>query len=559
MFALDWVLGQNSGSTGAIDMVAIRRADGTLSCTPFHVKLAHGAKRGENKIVKLRVNGELASFHMKLGMAGEAFFVERTQERVHRKYITSPPESPFQSGVNASSRGGSSPVQADVSALGASTGSSSSIHTGLPNPFPQMSVAEATKTTQQHSFRDPDLPPAPGTELAVAADGKLLHFSAEQSPVRAGRSRTRSLDDGVDGSLEADAAASRAGAEGQGAVRRRSNSMIIPLQAQVPSSPQAQAERERRAPVENEQAQRKADEENPPSWTWMWGAMPTNMNKVTPHTPTLTLTLTPTRTLTLTLPLSAPLSAPLHQIKRESKRRNSGSEENEGTGKVASSSSFSGAEQLEASDAGLNPVPFRRADSTASAGGRRDIFPGAHGTVECACCGLATLSERGAFEVCATCGWEDDGREGDEEDDEHDHDHDGSTADDPKIRDSSSASTGDNTNASSDKIAGNAGSSRRNSSSGNTTSLAEARRLFRLKVTLPHLNPFHLTPTLILTLTLTLTLSSNQRLPSFPTPARVPRSGSLLAQAGLSPCVGTFCRSCQGRPSRCLTPKPSCR
>lgn len=28
----------------------------------------------------------------------------------------------------------------------------------------------------------------------------------------------------------------------------------------------------------------------------------------------------------------------------------------------------------------------------------------------CPCCGLPTLSERGAFDVCCVCGWEDDGQ-----------------------------------------------------------------------------------------------------------------------------------------------------
>jgi hypothetical protein len=29
----------------------------------------------------------------------------------------------------------------------------------------------------------------------------------------------------------------------------------------------------------------------------------------------------------------------------------------------------------------------------------------------CPCCGYWTLSERGTFEICAECGWEDDGQD----------------------------------------------------------------------------------------------------------------------------------------------------
>ncbi|MET8581776.1 CPCC family cysteine-rich protein [Streptomyces collinus] len=36
------------------------------------------------------------------------------------------------------------------------------------------------------------------------------------------------------------------------------------------------------------------------------------------------------------------------------------------------------------------------------------------GSYRCPCCGFVTLSERGAFEICPVCFWEDDGQ------DEHD-------------------------------------------------------------------------------------------------------------------------------------------
>ncbi|WP_429002049.1 CPCC family cysteine-rich protein [Xanthomonas sacchari] len=36
--------------------------------------------------------------------------------------------------------------------------------------------------------------------------------------------------------------------------------------------------------------------------------------------------------------------------------------------------------------------------------------------LRCPCCGYKTLSERGAFEICAVCFWEDDGQDDDDAD-----------------------------------------------------------------------------------------------------------------------------------------------
>ena len=92
---LEWVLGSPSAQAGAIDVIAVRRADGTLSCSPFHVKLGKASKKGEKKIVKLKVNGKDVDLSMKLGPAGEAFFVERTREYVRRDVVASNPTTPF--------------------------------------------------------------------------------------------------------------------------------------------------------------------------------------------------------------------------------------------------------------------------------------------------------------------------------------------------------------------------------------------------------------------------------------------------------------------------------
>ena len=37
--------------------------------------------------------------------------------------------------------------------------------------------------------------------------------------------------------------------------------------------------------------------------------------------------------------------------------------------------------------------------------------------IACPCCGYATLTERGGFEICKYCFWEDDGQDNDDADD----------------------------------------------------------------------------------------------------------------------------------------------
>lgn len=81
----------DSEQNGAIDVIAVRRADGSLCCSPFHVKIGNGRKRSQHRgtvdkkdkgIVKLRrvssyrheTNDADAKFvSMKVGAAGEAF------------------------------------------------------------------------------------------------------------------------------------------------------------------------------------------------------------------------------------------------------------------------------------------------------------------------------------------------------------------------------------------------------------------------------------------------------------------------------------------------------
>lgn len=68
---------------------------------PFHVRFNKGHKtlNGKNQVVRLKVNGKDVNILMKLGSAGEAFFIERTREKVLKPYRTSPISSPIISPV----------------------------------------------------------------------------------------------------------------------------------------------------------------------------------------------------------------------------------------------------------------------------------------------------------------------------------------------------------------------------------------------------------------------------------------------------------------------------
>ncbi|XP_064651749.1 phosphatidate phosphatase LPIN2-like isoform X2 [Lineus longissimus] len=67
--------------TGAIDVVVVEQEDGSLICSPFHVRFGKiGVLRSREKVVDIEVNGQGVGLHMKLGEAGEAFFVEEAED-----------------------------------------------------------------------------------------------------------------------------------------------------------------------------------------------------------------------------------------------------------------------------------------------------------------------------------------------------------------------------------------------------------------------------------------------------------------------------------------------
>lgn len=83
--------------TGAIDVIVVRRSGvgengaDELACSPFHVRFGKWqVLRPVDKKVTVCVNGQEIPFSMKIGDAGEAFFVFETNDDVPEDLITSP-------------------------------------------------------------------------------------------------------------------------------------------------------------------------------------------------------------------------------------------------------------------------------------------------------------------------------------------------------------------------------------------------------------------------------------------------------------------------------------
>lgn len=84
--------------SGAIDVIVVEQEDGTLACSPFHVRFGKfSLLRPYEKKVEFKVNGVKQPYSMKLGEGGEAFFVFETTDNIPQSLQTSPLVSPASS------------------------------------------------------------------------------------------------------------------------------------------------------------------------------------------------------------------------------------------------------------------------------------------------------------------------------------------------------------------------------------------------------------------------------------------------------------------------------
>lgn len=81
--------------SGAIDVIVIEHEDGSLACSPFHVRFGKfSLLQPYEKKVEFRVNDVKQDYSMKLAEGGEAFFVFETSDSIPEAMQTSPLVSP---------------------------------------------------------------------------------------------------------------------------------------------------------------------------------------------------------------------------------------------------------------------------------------------------------------------------------------------------------------------------------------------------------------------------------------------------------------------------------
>ncbi|KAF2017658.1 LNS2-domain-containing protein [Aaosphaeria arxii CBS 175.79] len=81
--------------SGAIDVIVVEQEDGSLACSPFHVRFGKfQLLRPSDKKVQFTVNDVKQDYSMKLGEGGEAFFVFETSAAIPEEMQTSPLTSP---------------------------------------------------------------------------------------------------------------------------------------------------------------------------------------------------------------------------------------------------------------------------------------------------------------------------------------------------------------------------------------------------------------------------------------------------------------------------------
>ena len=81
-------LGLNPATlSGAIDVIVVEHPDGSIHCTPFHVRFGKmKLLNPKAKVVTIEVNGKPTDLRMKMGRAGEAYFVEYSE--VSNSYVS---------------------------------------------------------------------------------------------------------------------------------------------------------------------------------------------------------------------------------------------------------------------------------------------------------------------------------------------------------------------------------------------------------------------------------------------------------------------------------------
>ncbi|KAK2792929.1 hypothetical protein FQN52_002607 [Onygenales sp. PD_12] len=136
--------------SGAIDVIVIEQEDGTLACSPFHVRFGKfSLLRPYEKKVEFRVNGVKQDYSMKLGEGGEAFFVFETSDDIPESLQTSPLVSPATSPKPGASEDGNALQEPDYLDI-----TSGKLNSPRKNDEDQLSISPTTLPATGRSRSD---------------------------------------------------------------------------------------------------------------------------------------------------------------------------------------------------------------------------------------------------------------------------------------------------------------------------------------------------------------------------------------------------------------------
>ncbi|KAI5305696.1 hypothetical protein KEM55_008894, partial [Ascosphaera atra] len=183
--------------SGAIDVIVIEQQDGTLACSPFHVRFGKFSLfRPSDKKVEFCVNGVRQNYAMKLGEGGEAFFVFQTTDDIPMSMQTSPVISPATSPrPNPFTRGGNESLQEPVFLdLEQGAGETSQ------RPGSRSSKTSTDKDATSTSFDESVLESIAGRGSAQGLD-RSKSFESLKSPPLAASQRKAVTDEDVGGPI----------------------------------------------------------------------------------------------------------------------------------------------------------------------------------------------------------------------------------------------------------------------------------------------------------------------------------------------------------------------